>query len=656
MIKAPRHQTPVKLPPRSNTFPRLSVCATEVVSILGCGVAGATNMQMATAFALAVLLGHLYVYNYGAPRPRSAKIISGTGTTIGLGILVYGLMHLGHLSNISAEQGALATLLAALLGVHSFISGTRRDLGFAIGLSAGLLAVAASQAASSAFLAIGAIWFIWFMVACLAIWRSHATSLPGMVPAPAAIGVVGGILVVTVAVFAILPPAGAGGAQVFPASVSASGTNSTQGVNSSLNPYPAHAVTGAVAATSYLSISAALNTSARGGGSGNAIVATVRSPRPSYWEGQSFDTWNGTTWTQSNARQIQHLNNVPVVVPTTASSLATAGGPTMVQTFYLHQNMNMVLGTYPKNLVYMPGVSIYESGGNALHTEQVLNKGTIYTTVSDPRIFSTAQLDALGSALSPTAGLTTAQSKLLLQTPHAYRRLSALAHQLTAGDTSTWAKTTAISNWLAAHTHYTLNAPVPPRGVDAVNYFVFDSHLGFCEQISTAATIMLRLLGIPARETVGYVTGGRSAFSGLWTIREKDAHAWVQVWIPGAGWQSYDPTASVPLAGDYHPISNLQVMARFVSAAVHTAQFQWAAGTLGGLMCIGAVLWVWRRYPTVTSWRLAWIGARYGRRKDNETLRGWIDRLSHSNRPLPASVATSLGQIEKRLYRSQEQV
>ncbi len=57
---------------------------------------------------------------------------------------------------------------------------------------------------------------------------------------------------------------------------------------------------------------------------------------------------------------------------------------------------------------------------------------------------------------------------------------------------------------------------------------------------------MLRTLDIPVREVVGYVPGPYNPVTDLYTVEADDAHAWVQVWIPGYGWQSFDPTASVP--------------------------------------------------------------------------------------------------------------
>ncbi len=87
-----------------------------------------------------------------------------------------------------------------------------------------------------------------------------------------------------------------------------------------------------------------------------------------------------------------------------------------------------------------------------------------------------------------------------------------------------------------------------PPGPTPSTSFLFGTRRGYCEQISTATVVMLRSLGIPAREAVGYVPGSYNPITDLYDVQAKDAHAWVQVWFPGYGWQNFDPTANVPLA------------------------------------------------------------------------------------------------------------
>ncbi len=91
---------------------------------------------------------------------------------------------------------------------------------------------------------------------------------------------------------------------------------------------------------------------------------------------------------------------------------------------------------------------------------------------------------------------------------------------------------------------------MPPDGADAVDDFLFESKLGFCEQIASTLVIMLRSQGVPARLATGYVPGERDRVAGVWKVRASDAHAWVEVWFPVTGWEAFDPTADVPLAGD----------------------------------------------------------------------------------------------------------
>jgi protein-glutamine gamma-glutamyltransferase len=125
-----------------------------------------------------------------------------------------------------------------------------------------------------------------------------------------------------------------------------------------------------------------------------------------------------------------------------------------------------------------------------------------------------------------------------------------LAHRITAAAPTTYDKILAIERYLGTHTQYSLDIPRLPRGADAVDQYLFVDHRGFCEQIGTTLVVMLRELGIPARLAVGYTPGERNPFTGLYEVKASDAHAWAEVYFPGIGWQGFDPTAEVPLAGD----------------------------------------------------------------------------------------------------------
>ena len=91
---------------------------------------------------------------------------------------------------------------------------------------------------------------------------------------------------------------------------------------------------------------------------------------------------------------------------------------------------------------------------------------------------------------------------------------------------------------------YTLE-PGPSAG-DPVDYFLFVSRRGFCEHYASALAVLLRAAGIPARLVAGYLGGTINPMTGHVTVRQADAHAWVEVVLdPRQGWQRLDPTLVV---------------------------------------------------------------------------------------------------------------
>ena len=90
---------------------------------------------------------------------------------------------------------------------------------------------------------------------------------------------------------------------------------------------------------------------------------------------------------------------------------------------------------------------------------------------------------------------------------------------------------------------YTLDPGV--FGQHTADEFWFDRKEGFCEHIASSFVILMRALDIPARIVTGYQGGELNPVDGVWTVRQRDAHAWAEVWQPGAGWVRVDPTGAV---------------------------------------------------------------------------------------------------------------
>jgi transglutaminase-like putative cysteine protease len=122
------------------------------------------------------------------------------------------------------------------------------------------------------------------------------------------------------------------------------------------------------------------------------------------------------------------------------------------------------------------------------------------------------------------------------------QRVGMLAAQVTAGTQTAFDATVAINRWFTQPSNgfsYDLRT-VPGNSGDALVDFLFTGHRGYCEQFASAMAIMLRTLRVPARVSVGFTPGTFADGSRL--ITTEDAHAWVEVWFPGAGWLPFDPT------------------------------------------------------------------------------------------------------------------
>ncbi|MBK8254154.1 MAG: DUF3488 domain-containing protein [Polyangiaceae bacterium] len=83
-----------------------------------------------------------------------------------------------------------------------------------------------------------------------------------------------------------------------------------------------------------------------------------------------------------------------------------------------------------------------------------------------------------------------------------------------------------------------------PSGKDKqpLEHFLFESKRGHCEFYSTAMAVMLRTLDVPTRNVTGFIGGTWNRFGKFYAVRNGDAHSWVEVYIDGDGWRTFDPT------------------------------------------------------------------------------------------------------------------
>ncbi len=122
-------------------------------------------------------------------------------------------------------------------------------------------------------------------------------------------------------------------------------------------------------------------------------------------------------------------------------------------------------------------------------------------------------------------------------TPEMVRLAADWAGQGSAGD-----RATKIEQRFARDFDYSTEF-VGRGGASPIEDFLFRSRRGHCEYFASAMVLLLRAQGIPARLATGFYGAEWSPWEGVWVVRQSNAHAWVEAWLPEeGGWTVFDPT------------------------------------------------------------------------------------------------------------------
>lgn len=414
-------------------------------------------------------------------------------------------------------------------------------------------------------------------------------------------------------------------------------------------------------------------------------VFSVTAARPSYWRGESIAYYDGRRWIRSGVSyEPLNLTSLPVAEPEAAGPapliqriqfakpssgglpLFSAGTAVDVQNIRLADGSQLgyVLANGEKSSFRLPEVS-----GSAKLTEYTVKS---VLPESDPAVLRKLQ------GIDPER-----VSNLYLQLPAAVpERVRLLAEQLTAAAANRYDAAAAVADYLQTGYTYTLQTRVPPPGADFADDFLFGTRQGYCVHFATAMTVLLRSSGIPARYVQGYGPGTLVAGSmpQRYNVTGGDAHAWVEVYFPGAGWVPFDPTPAAsaaaagaaetnPAAASAPPGARMSAaqLADALSAALPqaggTAPAPLAAAALGLAAAIRwrrclALLPAVRRAGRLSRERqlraaaLAWHGlaARYGPPLPGVTAREYADSLAIEDGRLRAAVRDFVRQWETLAY------
>lgn len=351
----------------------------------------------------------------------------------------------------------------------------------------------------------------------------------------------------------------------------------------------------------------------------DAPVLTIRSDAATFWRGETFDVWDGRRWTRSD-RQLDllpaegRIRNGP-------DDLGARGDDVVVQRVQVEAAFAEVVYAAPSAVSLEIDRPVRQRADGTVRSAP-MGEGTVYTVTSRREPLSAERLRAVSGDV-PAAVL-----EQYAQPPEATDRVAQAALEVTEGIDGDYDKVIALEEWMGERVEYSLEAPLAPVGVDVVDHFLFEAEQGWCEQIASSLVVLARLNGLPARLVTGYVPAERNPVTGDFTVRERDAHAWAEVWFPEVGWVPFDPTADVPLAGNdaREPTVAEWLVDHAVLIVLALAAVALLAGPVRALVRRGRA----RRAARPVGWaaiadhRLAALGARVGReRRADETAESY---------------------------------
>ena len=648
-------------------------------AVLGAVMTGGVALAIEQAISIVTAVGVLtlmplaYWLSYRRRREDNWHIKLALTVAAIIGLMRF-FGQLSAIATLDEVRFPLADLFLWVQVIHSFDLPARKDLNFSLGASLTLMAVAGSISQDMRFLAPLLVYLGCAAAALILSYRSEISdTAQGWArverqegqPAPARwrepVRAFALTLAVAAALFMVVPRPQ--GTRTFALPFSLGSGIGSQGLGGIVNP----GFSGDPAARSnlaaYYGFGSQVDLRVRGD-LPDELVMRVRGSAPAMRRALAFDRYDGTRWSLPEGDPTPLAGDPPYVYPIEFRSL----GPRqqVIETYYIEREQANVLfsGGQPDAVWFDGTVNIDALG--SLSLDSTLTEGTVYS-VSATR--GAADPDDLRQIeIRPNA-----RFERYLQLPDELPdRVRRLAERITATAPSAYDKVKAIEGWLADNYRYRIDSPVPPEGQDAVDHFLFDTDVGFCEQFASATAIMLRSLGIPARVVVGFTPGNRSAFTGYYEVNASDAHMWVEVWFDRYGWYEFDPTFAIPPAefdlGEVVPLVKAigwaiekvsALLPDGVGGVVGTAMVVLLIGTvLGGAYIAYRKLYRPRvRGPSVATAELGPVGRAFVRfeerfdggraRRADETASEFMAR---SLGPLQPSSESALRAFEKERY------
>lgn len=253
-------------------------------------------------------------------------------------------------------------------------------------------------------------------------------------------------------------------------------------------------------------------------------------PSERYWRGLVFSYFDGRQWQPSDRQRAAQLMNWSRSETEQWLSLLRAEGAPVDYEVMLEPTQQRWLYALAAPVDWGDGIGVGRE--MRLQSEEPIAQRMAYRASSRTRY----QFQA--------SGLNDWERRQELQLPRG-------TNPETRAKARQWAQEagseTALIERLLGHYREQFRYTLRPQtlGQHSVDEFLWGTREGFCEHFASSFVFFLRAAGIPARVVVGYLGATQNPLEDYWTVRQRDAHAWAEVWLEGQGWVRYDPTGAV---------------------------------------------------------------------------------------------------------------
>ncbi|MBS1721519.1 MAG: transglutaminase domain-containing protein [Armatimonadetes bacterium] len=281
----------------------------------------------------------------------------------------------------------------------------------------------------------------------------------------------------------------------------------------------------------------------------------VKMNRPDYLRGAIYPVFGGDGWSRLRSSEIAELTNVqPRVLGADrrdhGPSDEIVGWPNGVPLEPIKDPVTNVLelaGPLSSTPLFAPGpvVKVYYPGladimftvtGTAYKRSGLLRGSTIkiaYLQPSKNTSYGPAQLPSAARAIEHT----------YLDSSRLSSRVREFAAHAVEGATTDIERADRLKKAIENAAGYTLKPPALMLNGDAVGQFLFDTKQGYCDLFASSMAACARAVGLPSRYVTGFIIQQpKPDEDGFYTVRNRDAHAWAEIYFENKGWVVFDPT------------------------------------------------------------------------------------------------------------------